>query len=333
MIYTNVEHAAEPLAAILAGKRHVLVITHVNPDGDAVGALVGLGLALEQRGHTVTLLAPSSLPPFVRNMPQVERIQVYTEDATLPPETDLVVLVDTGDAARIARVWEEQQVFLLARPLIVIDHHVTNSGQGVCNLVDPTISSTCELIYHLMRAWDTPISPDIATALLLGVTTDTQSFRTSNTTPSALRAAADLLESGGDIMRIVHDVYLNTPYTHARLLALALDKIQQRGSIVWTGVTLAMFDSTGAHEDAASEVTDYLSSLGGFKASAIFRERRDGSVKVSLRSRPGVDVSLIASQFGGGGHRQAAGCTVPGSLAEVEQLVIEALEQVVAGAA
>ncbi|HZB95253.1 MAG TPA: bifunctional oligoribonuclease/PAP phosphatase NrnA [Herpetosiphonaceae bacterium] len=329
MIYTTVEHAAPALASYLRDKRHILLITHVNPDGDAIGSLMGLGLALDALGHAVTLLTPNAPPPFVANIPAVNRVQSFSYDPSLPADVDMVILVDTGDVKRIARVWEDARDYLLARPIAVIDHHVTNSGEGSVNYVDPSRSSTCELIYELLRAWDVRITPDIATALLFGITTDTQSFRTSNTTPSALRAAANLLEAGGDREQIVHDVYNNIAFSTARLMGHALLALRDDGPIVWTHVTLAVQAACGAHDDAAAEVTDYLSSLGGYLVSVLFKERSGGIIRVSLRSQPSVDVSAVAQQFGGGGHRQAAGCTLSASLSEAEERVLAAVRAAV----
>jgi bifunctional oligoribonuclease and PAP phosphatase NrnA len=329
MLYSTIDTAAPALAAFLqsTGKpsAHVLIITHVNPDGDAIGSTVGLGLALELLGHRATMLAPTTPPPFLRNMPALERVRDYAADAELPPDIDLVMLVDTGDVRRIGRVWEDHEAFLLARPIAVIDHHVTNTGEGAVNYVDPSRSSTCELVYDVLRAWHLEPTPAIATALLFGIITDTQSFRTSNTTASALRVAADLLEYGGDREQIVRDVYNAVPATTAKLLGHALDVMQYDDEIAWTHVSNVMQDATGADDDAYSEVTDYLSALGGFRAIALFKERRDGTVKVSMRSIPGVDVSAVARVFGGGGHKQAAGCTIVAPLREAETQLLKAL--------
>lgn len=335
MLYTNAEQAAPAIAEALRGKRHILLITHVNPDGDAIGSLLSLGLYLEQQGHQVTMLAPTPLPDFSLRMQSVERIlvysqnPVYSETLTLPESVDLIVLVDTGDVQRIARIYEEQREYLAARPLVIIDHHATNSGEGSVNLIDASLSSNCELLYQLLRAWDAQISPEIATALLMGITTDTQSFKTSNTTPSALRAAADLVELGADRALIMQDVYSNIPFETAKLLSLSLSELKREGSIAWTHVTQVMQRSVNASDDASAEVTDYIANLGGLRATALFKERRDGSVKISLRSVPGVDVAAVAQHFGGGGHRQAAGATLAGPLNEAEQRVLDVLRAAV----
>lgn len=335
MLYTNADQAAPAIAEGLRNKRHILLITHVNPDGDAVGSLLGLGLYLHRQGHEVTMLAPTPLPMYTLRLQAVERIKVYSatpvysETLTLPPSVDLIMLVDTGDVRRIARIYEEQRAFIDARPLIIIDHHATNVGEGVINLVDATKSSNCELLYELLRAWQATITPEIATALLMGITTDTQSFKTSNTTPSALRVAADLIEAGGDRALIMRDVYSNIAFETAKLLSLSLSELKRDGAIAWTHVTQVMQRSVGARDDAIDEVTDYIANLGGLKATALFRERRDGTVKISLRSVPGVDVAAVAQQFGGGGHRQAAGATLDGPLFEAEQRVLTALRAVV----
>ncbi len=329
MFFTNAEQAAPAIRDYLAPKDHVLLITHVNPDGDAVGSLLGIGLFLQQQGHTVTMVAPTELPSYSTRLDGIERVQVYAHNRYLPASADLVLLVDTGDVGRIGRIHEDQRLYLAARPLVVIDHHVTNSGEGIINLVDPSLSSTCELIYQLLRAWNATLTPDVATALLMGVITDTQSFKTSNTTPSALRTAADLIEQGADRERIMRDVYSSVPFATAKLLALALRDLRYDGPIAWTRVSLAMLEETGANDDGSAEVTDYIANLGGFRATALLRERRDGAVKVSLRSVPGVDVSAVARQFGGGGHRQASGATLDGPLDRAETALINALRAAV----
>lgn len=339
MLYTNARQAAPALSDALRGKRHILLITHVNPDGDAVGSLLGLGLYLEQQGHQVTMLAPTPLPDYSLRMRDIDRIMVYSgsavysETLTLPETVDLIMLVDTGDVQRIARIYEEQRAFIEARPLIVIDHHATNNGEGVVNLVDASLSSNCELLYHLLRAWNARITPEIATALLMGITTDTQSFKTSNTTPSALRAAADLIDCGADRGLIMKDVYSSIPFETAKLLSLSLSELRRDGPIAWTHVTQVMQRSANASDDAAAEVTDYIANLGGLKATALFKERRDGSVKVSLRSVPGVDVAAVALHFGGGGHRQAAGATLEGPIQEAEEQLLAVLRAAVEQAA
>jgi phosphoesterase RecJ-like protein len=325
MLYTNAELAAPAIARSVQDKQHILLITHVNPDGDAVGSLLGLGLYWQQEGFRVTMVAPTDLPVSTLRLPQVEKIQVYRQTPMLPATADVVVLVDTGDVRRIARIYEEQSAYLSTRPLIVIDHHVTNSGEGIVNLVDASLSSTCELLYRLLSAWKARITPPIATALLMGITTDTQSFKTSNTTPSALRTAADLIELGADRELIMRDVYSNIPFETAKLLSLALDKLKRDGAIAWTYVSQAMQRAAGADDEASAEVTDYIANLGGFKATALLKEKRDGSVKISLRSVPEIDVSAVAQQFGGGGHRQAAGATLSGPLDEAEERLLTAL--------
>jgi bifunctional oligoribonuclease and PAP phosphatase NrnA len=335
MLYTTAAHAAPAIAEYVRDKRHILMITHVNPDGDAVGSLLGLGLYWEQAGYKVTMLAPTPLPIYTERLRSVERINVYSEAAdyqdtyTLPETVDLIVLVDTGDVQRIARVYHDQRAYLEARPMIIIDHHATNSGEGLVNLVDPSRSSNCELLYELITAWGGRITPEIATPLLMGITTDTQSFKTSNTTPSAFRAAAALIEAGADRALIMQDVYSNIPFETAKLLSLALSELKREGPIAWTHVTQVMQRSVSANDDASAEVTDYIANLGGLKATCLFKERRDGSVKISLRSVPGIDVAAVAQVFGGGGHRQAAGATLDGPLVEAEARLLEVLRSAV----
>ena len=174
-----------------------------------------------------------------------------------------------------------------------------------------------------------PITADIATCLFTGIITDTGSFRFQNVTPNTLRVAAELLEAGAPPAHISENVFENRTFAATRLLGLALAAMQQTpdGKVVWTHVTAQDFVSVGAKDADTEGIVSYVRGVRGADAGILFREMADGQIRVSLRSREGLDVSQIAARFGGGGHRMASGCTLPGPLAAAEQSVLAAVLQ------
>src|SRR5262249_25200532 len=192
-------------------------------------------------------------PSYAGWLPGADAIRVY-QHGTPFPDVDLAILVDTASLGRVGRIYEDHAAALLALPIVIVDHHVTNDGVGTLNLIRPAAASTCELLYALFREMGLSITPALATCLLLGLTTDTQSFQTSATGPESLRTAAELLERGADQARVVHEVYQALPTSTAQLIGQALVELRRDGPIAWTTVTQAMMRATGAEDEAADEV-------------------------------------------------------------------------------
>jgi phosphoesterase RecJ-like protein len=308
-IYNDAALAAPMFAARIADADRILILTHVNPDGDAVGSMLGVWHALRALGKAAIALASSPLPAYASWLPGADQIQVYRQGMPLP-DADLVIMVDTASLARVGRIYDDYEQALAMLPLLIVDHHVTNEGAGALNLIRPEAASTCELLYDLFRAMDLPMSGNLATCLLLGLTSDTQSYQTSSTRASSLRAAADLLDLGADQRRVVHEIYYTLPASSVSLIAAALNELRHEGSVAWTTVTQAMMRVSGAEDDAADEIVRLMQRIGHIRALVLFKERVDGTTKISLRSRPPLDVAVLAQRWGGGGHAQAAGATL-----------------------
>jgi len=328
MIYDNAAQAAPALVERIAAADRILILTHVNPDGDAIGSLLGMWHALRALGKHALPLASSPLPSYTQWLPGTEHVQVYRPDLVFDG-FDLAILLDTATLTRIGRIYDEQAAVLGALPVVVIDHHVTNEGGGTLNLIRPAAASTCELLYILFQAMGVEITPSIATCLLLGLTTDTQSFQTSATRSSSLRIAAELLECGADHERVVHEVYYALPSSSALLIGKALADMRSDGRIVWTTISQAMMRATSAEDEAADEVVRVMQRIAGVRALALFKERYDGTTKISLRSRPPIDVASLAQIWGGGGHAQAAGATLLMPPAQAEREVLPRLRELV----
>ncbi len=314
MIYTDHLAAAPMFVELLARAQSVLVLTHVNPDGDAIGSMLAVCHALRHMGKTPLALASSALPSYTMGLPGVEQVQVYTRGMPLPP-SDLIWMVDTATLKRVGPIYEDHAATLTSRPLLIVDHHVTNSGEGTLNLIVPESASCADLLYRLLRAMDVPITPDLATCLFMGLITDTQSFRTSSTNPLALRTAADLLADGADQRAVVEAVYFSVPYSTLCLMGMALNGLQREDGLIWTSVTQEMLRITGAEDEATDEAIIRMQRMDGMRLCVMFKEREDGTVKISLRSQPDIDVASIAQIWGGGGHSQAAGATLMMDLA------------------
>jgi phosphoesterase RecJ-like protein len=329
MIYTDPQTAAPAFRQRLLAAQHILILSHINPDGDAIGSLLGVWHALRDAGKTVTPLASSALPGYAHWLPGASETIIYQRGMTLP-DADLVLMVDTAALTRIGAIYDEHIDQLTQLPICIVDHHVTNDGHGSINLINPAAASTCELLFELLTAMQLPISAAAATCLLLGLTTDTQSFQTSSTKPNSLRIAAALLEHGADQRRIMHEVYNALPVGTAKLIALALNGLQIDQGVAWTIVTREMMQLAHAEDEAADETVRMIQRIAGIQALALFKERADQTTKISFRSHPPLNVAALAQRWGGGGHAQAAGATLlmPPSAAVTE--VIPLLQALVA---
>lgn len=329
MIYTEPAAAAAAFSAQLARARRVLLLTHVNPDGDAVGSLLGAAHALRDSGHEPICLLASPPPSYALTLPGAEWLSVYRRGEPLP-DAELTWMLDTATPARVGAVAEEHGAALLARPLMITDHHVTNEGGGQLNLIDPRAASNADLLFRLLRAMGLTVSPAAATCLLMGTVTDTQSFQTSSTTPQTLRTTAAMLEAGGDLQAVIRAVYLSVPTSTLRLTGLALSELRREGPLVWATVTQAQMAAAGAGDEATDDTMKRMQQVEGAQICALLKERFDGTVKLSLRSAPGINVAAIAQTWGGGGHTQAAGATLPMGLAEATGAVLPLLRAALA---
>lgn len=328
MIYTEVSAAAPAFRTKLAEAHQILLLTHINPDGDAIGSVLGAYHTLKAAGKTPHVLLASPAPSYTLSLPASAAMHVYQRGEALPTY-DLIWMLDTASPQRVGLIAEEHHEALLAGPLLITDHHVTNEGAGHLNLIDPQAASNADLLFRLLRAMELPITPAAATCLYFGLTTDTQSFQTSATRPQTLRTAADLLEAGADHRSIIDAIYFNQPLSTTRLSALALAGVQREDGLLWTRVTQAQLAAAEADDEAADDTVGRLQRISGMRACALFKERPDGSVKVSLRSVPGIDVAAVAKRWGGGGHAQAAGATLPMGLDEAEAAVLAVLRELV----
>jgi bifunctional oligoribonuclease and PAP phosphatase NrnA len=314
----------EPVLAALRGNDRFLVTSHENPDGDALGSLLGAHLALSALGKDslMVLAGQAPLPAEYRFLGLVER--GLLREAPADQAERVLLAVDCANATRIA-----DPSLLERAPLSInVDHHHDNTGFGDVNLVEPAASSTGEMLADILRALGLPLTQEIAEALYVALVTDTGRFQYTNTTPKALRLAADLVEAGADVHKVFQGVYETVQFAKLKLLARALDRAQvfDGGRVVVSYLLRTDFAEVGAEEPYSEGIIDYLRAVEGAELAALIREPpRDGSParKVSLRSSVDeLDVSAIARTFGGGGHRQAAGFGTDLTIDEITERIV-----------
>jgi len=306
----------------IRGARCVLACSHLRPDGDAIGSLLAVGWALDQLGKAHTLACPNPVPLNFHFLPGWERI---TQKLAPTYDYDLVIALDTGALGRFERLGE--MIEHLEVPILVIDHHTTNTHFGTVNWVEPEVAATAEMLFSLLQRLGLQLDETVATYLLTGIITDTQGFRTSNTSPGTVEIVGELLRAGAPLATISDRVLNRRSLSALRLWAAVLPGVQCRDHIVWGEIPLSMRLASGYTGGDDADLVEFLATVEETRVAAIFYEREDGTVKVSLRSRPGTDVAEVAQQLGGGGHAQAAGATVEGPLEAARRRVLGLLEQ------
>jgi len=302
--------------------QRVLVVSHVRPDGDAVGSLLGLGLALEQASKEVQMVLADGVPSSFRGLEGARRVLRKPQGSF-----DLIALVDCADLTRVGGALEG-----LPPPDINIDHHVTNLNFAKLNLVAPEEVATSAILAEHLPGWGFELSRAVASALLTGIVSDTLGFRTSNMTPKALRLAAILMERGANLPELYNRALSRRSFQAARYWGEGLSRLQRDGRMVWTTLTLDDRQRADYSGNDDADLVNVLSAIDDHDIAIIFIEQNDNKVKVSWRSVPGYDVSKLAIKFGGGGHPAAAGAEIPGRLEDVQREVLNATRALLDGA-
>jgi len=298
--------------------QRILVASHVRPDGDAIGSILGLGQALQDSGKHVQMALNDGVPQALRHLVGSQQIVKRAEKPV-----DLVVVLDCSDLQRVGSVLEP-----LPTPDINIDHHLTNLQFARLNLVDPAAVSTTAVLARHMSGWGLTITPAVASALLTGLVSDTIGFRTSNMNPEALRLAADLMEMGANLPELYNLALVRRSFPAALYWGAGLSRLQRKGRLVWTSLTLADRENAAYLGNDDADLVNILSSISDSDVAVIFVEQKSGRVKVSWRAIPGYDVSRVALAFGGGGHAAAAGAEIFGNLNDVQEQVLLETEKI-----
>ncbi|MEN4011292.1 MAG: DHH family phosphoesterase [Chloroflexota bacterium] len=308
-------HLIQAIRAQINSANRILLTSHIRPDGDAIGSLLGFGLALRQSGKQVVMALSDPVPHNFLHL-------TGSADIVRSPkgEFDTFITVDSADLKRIGAVCDSRQ------PDIQVDHHITNTGYARLNLIDPEAVATAAILTELLPQMGLEISLPVAEALLTGIITDTIGFRTSNMNPQALHLAAALMEKGANLPELYYKGLVQRSFAAARYWGVGLTTLKKKGRIIWATLTQADRHTVGYNGNDDADLTNLLSSISESDIAVLFIEQKENHVKISWRAQPGWDVSKLAARFGGGGHPAAAGAEVAGSLEEVQSTVLAATE-------
>ena len=295
----------------------VLIVAHINPDGDTIGCLLALGLALLHTGKKITMACQDGVPSRFQFLPGSELIA-----SSAAERADVAIAVDCGSARQMGSL---RTAFFKARTTIQIDHHDFGESFGKIQVLENEASAVGEIVYELIRALNIEISPAIAACLLTSIIIDTGSFRFSNIRPKTFDICSRLIKKGVDLQSLIEDSYWIRSRAMTKLISYCLlhAEFSENGTVAWSMVTQKDIRRFGAKLSDADSVADDLRSIEGVKITAVFRQIDKSRLRVSLRSKHGINVAEVATNFGGGGHHNAAGCSIRHSAAEKKKLLKE----------
>lgn len=300
-----------------------LVCSHSRPDGDAVGSMLAMGMLLEQMGKRFDLVSADRIPSIYRTLPRASEIRTTLRVQGL---YDAAILLECDDYSRTRLTGLE------AYPILNIDHHTSGKEWGRLNWIERDAASAGELVYRLARAARAKITPEMATCLYTTVLTDTGGFCYGGTRASTFALAHDLVEAGANPIQVAQDVYFSTPAAKLLLLGAALSNLHRQGRLAWLWVTHKDMMHANAAEEDCEGIVNFALSIAGVETAVFLRELPEGRIRLSLRGKGKLDVAAIAAEMGGGGHENAAGCTLEGPLGRaLEQILTRlhaALEQI-----
>jgi phosphoesterase RecJ-like protein len=318
---TAPESDLSALVQRLQQAQRILLITHLSPDGDAVGSTLGLTHALH-RLDSAPRVTPSCADA-IRD--RFDMLPGYTQMVTqASAEFDLVVALDCGDELRLGSVWAN-----LPDPkpfLINVDHHISNTRFGQINWVDPSAASTAEMVLHIVDQLGVPLNQDIAACLLYGIVGDTLGFRTPNTTTRQLQYAERCMAAGASLYDCIDQQFNQRSRSLVCLWGKAISAMQIKDRIAYTAISKAMRDACGMGISDLN-LSSFLASVNEVDRAAVLVEKDDGRIEISLRAKRGHNVSNAAVTLGGGGHALAAGATIDGPLDTAVKQVLQALKQ------
>ncbi len=304
----------------------ILCVSHVSPDGDAIGSLLGMGWILRHLGKKPTLALADKPSADFNFIPGFDQI---VAPSAVADSYDLIICLDASSQDRMGNVYRPEVHG--QTPLLVIDHHITNTNFGTLNWVEPGCAAVCQMLVYLADAMGAPLNGSLAVALLTGLITDTLGLRTSNTDAHVLQAAMRLTDGGAILHEIVARTILSRSFAGMRLWGLILSEAKLQDRVIWATISRDQRKAAGAQDGEGEGLAGFLVSAKEADIGATFTERvnkaGEAVVECSFRAKPGFDVSQVALSFGGGGHPPAAGCTLTGPLAEVAAQVSAALQE------
>jgi phosphoesterase RecJ-like protein len=297
------------------------IVSHLNPDGDNIGSILALGTSLEKLGKTVTILESDFVPSDLLFLPNVRKITKLEVDLKF----DVLFVLDSSDPERLG---DNKKYLPDSECIVNIDHHISNTNFGDINIVDPSASSTSEIIFKLIEELNLPLDIDIATCIYVGISTDTGRFMYENVKSSTHRIASKLLEIGIDAYDINKNLYQKRSLERTKLFieVVGSSKLLCSNKVSIAKVTLEDLYKTNAKPEDSDGIVEFLRDTETVEVSVLLKEITNNLTRVSIRTKDYVDANKICNHFGGGGHLRAAGCTIEKNIDESESLIIEVIK-------
>jgi bifunctional oligoribonuclease and PAP phosphatase NrnA len=323
LIWPAIEDVIDPIRAIVDGSAQITCLAHKDADADSLGSALGFALSLRAKGKKVRVVVPEPLPRLLEHLPGFETVE--TGGAPLGDT------VFTFDCATLTRFGERRAEVEQATTVVNIDHHLSNTAFGSINLVDAAASATGQVVYRMLGMLGAPISADVATNLYAALLTDTGGFRHENTTEAALLLGASLVAAGADPGWVALKSYKSRSLAQVRLEGLSIAGMHSEldGRLLWSEVTGAMLDQSGADMQDSEGIIDTLQSIGTMEIAVLIKETAPDRIKLSVRTREPFDATDVCTPFGGGGHRRAAGAELACSLPDARRKVLEVARRLI----
>jgi len=314
------------IAEFILAEQKVAIISHQNPDGDTLGSQLALAMALEQKGIEVIMLNHDVISAKYNFIKNYERIV----SGVLPEELPKVVIF--VDCANITLTGYHEEEWLQDKIIVNIDHHTSNTQYGQYNYVQSKSGANCQNMYYLLQAMDTEFTPEISTALYMGLSTDTGNFLYESVSADTFRVAANLVEYGADTTKIRMNFYENCSRRKLELQKYIYNNLSfsADGRCAWSKLEWSLLEELQAVSTDIDGLINSIKDIEGVEVALLFKENATGMIKVSLRSKTWADVNAIANKLGGGGHVRAAGCSLNVSMEEAQRLFVEATEEYLA---
>ena len=314
--------SVEDIKKIIASHNSFIVASHVDPEGDAIGSSLAVYHALKNLKKNVCIYNESPLPKILKFLPGSEHIvsEIYSAD-----EYDCIFIIDCGDLDRVGKLKNKLEKLRIVN----IDHHSTNTNFGHINIVDKNAAAAGEVVYRIMEDLGIPLTYEIAVNLYTAILVDTGSFRYSSTSSKSFEICGKLIEFGVQPWEVSKNIYESFPFERMKLLGMVLNTLELvlNNRVALMYVDKEMFEKANASEDLTEGFVNFGRAIEGVEVSVLFKEVDKNTFKLSLRSKGLFDVSSIAIKLGGGGHRNAAGCTVRGSFSDAKEKVINTIKE------
>jgi phosphoesterase RecJ-like protein len=305
----------------IKNSKKVFLITHINPDGDAIGSMLALGLAIKSIGTDVVVLKNDEIPEKYRFLPGQKLLRACEQVAEAP---ELVIVLDCGDEDRLG---EGKALISTAQCVINIDHHISNTMFGSMNLVDANAAATAEIVYQLIKLLGVKIDLDIAACIFTAIVTDTGCFRYDSTTWVTHAIAGELISLGLKTGPICDLVFSQRSFPRTMLIGKAINslKLYHKGRTAVMTITEDMLKETGSCPGDIEGLIDFARDIKGVEIAVLIKESKENQVKVAFRSKERFDVSAIAARFGGGGHKRASGCIMEGPIDRALEILLDVI--------